>query len=140
MACPGVKNVGLSLSWLSYCQTKSDNQQRFTNYHLKLFVSDLLNRDTVSTSVLSETCRPYVGPWSILLAFTATLCMNQVQLWWNQDQQRNTDWSSRFVLLNLLSFKLDQAKFWNKTQKMLKVQNIPQNYYSATNWIPWIGF
>ena len=59
---------GLCLIWLSYCQTKSDNQQRFTNYHLKLFVSDLLNRDTVSTSVLSETCRPYVGPWhSVLL-------------------------------------------------------------------------
>ena len=32
---------GLSLYWLSYSQTKSDDKHRFTNYHLKLFVSDM---------------------------------------------------------------------------------------------------
>ena len=35
-----ILNDGLGLSQLSYCQTKSENQHRFTNYQLKQFVSD----------------------------------------------------------------------------------------------------
>ena len=44
------KNIGPHEFWLSHCQTKSDNQHRFTNHQLKLFVSDIWNRDNIPPS------------------------------------------------------------------------------------------
>ena len=36
-----IKHIGLCLSLLIFCQTKSDSQHRFTNYPRQLFFSDM---------------------------------------------------------------------------------------------------
>ena len=49
----------LHLSLLSHCQTKYDNQNKETKHLLKLFGSDMLSRDSISASILSESWVPY---------------------------------------------------------------------------------
>ena len=41
-------NIRLHWSWLSYCQTTYDDQNKLTKHFLKLFCSDMYNRDTIS--------------------------------------------------------------------------------------------
>ena len=47
-----------NLTLLSYYQTKNDNQKKETKYLMKLFGSDMWSRDTISTSILSESQIP----------------------------------------------------------------------------------
>ena len=74
--------------------------------------------EVIDVNIFVDTSRP-----SILLAFTASLCTDTGTIFDGTKIRKETlvDVLDSFIKTSSASYN-DHAKFWNKTQKMLKVQ------------------